>query len=928
MAGPSAAPAGRTGVQPAGVRALRAARRRPRCRRPDRRGVGRPATSCSTCSGAAAGSRGPRSTASARAISLEGTRARPAARRDRPPPARPAPPRRRGPGAGRLRAARVQPQDLDHRPLRQPLRDLRAAGHPRRGHLVRRGRGRGRQARRPAARPQALPLPGLPRPAGRRRAAPGAARRERPAAGPRPRRRRARGRSCRPVPGPRGRRGARRRAARPPHAAPAVRARGDPRARRGRPPRGADRGGAPPGDAPRARTRRAASRRRPGASRRCGSPAATSACRAAAHWRERNPWLAFEDGVRLVRGFVQRLESGAWGPVPARLGDDLRSLVEGSATAMLKQGTSAALGALQLEVAAPRRAAACGRGSGWSWARRRCARSPSGSPGRTTARRGSSGARPRRRSRSSRCSGRRSGRRGAGRRPRSPGRCAASSRSSAGTPGSCSCSRATAPSRSSPACSAASPRTSGSPARGCPRRAARPAASWSSCRPARAPCPAARGPGRTSRCRRCPGGAGDPDVVPADRLFAPPERDRRRAVLGRGRGAGRRGRRGRRAQAARRAGELRRACWARSSWASTGRGTSGASSGRRRRAARRGRARPAAPSPARAGRRPRRAAARARPRRARRRRRPAAGAGRRRPLVAGRARGPGRGRGAARGPRRVGGVQPALDRRPAVRGRVPGPDRGLFIGPDLPDEALVRACLDSYRSLASTPDRAGHDRRPDAAQPGARRADRRARRPRAPARVLVLDRRAPAAAQGRRRSRSAERLDDRELAGPPYFGRIRGEDLEDVDVIWYVRGRAAFLWEVEWTAMLGDTVLRRHARMPPDERVVRFLVVLPERGRARPPQARAVAAAARRSSRPATGTSSRPTTSATGRRARRWRWPTWRAPRPRPARSSGPATSWRCSAAEPVDDARIRDRGTLGPRDPPPAAPRDRSSRP
>ena len=29
----------------------------------------------------------------------------------------------------------------------------------------------------------------------------------------------------------------------------------------------------------------------------------------------------------------------------------------------------------------------------------------------------------------------------------------------------------------------------------------------------------------------------------------------------------------------------------------------------------------------------------------------------------------------------------------------------LFTGHDLPDEALVRACLDSYRSLASTPDR-------------------------------------------------------------------------------------------------------------------------------------------------------------------------------------------------------------------------------
>ena len=29
----------------------------------------------------------------------------------------------------------------------------------------------------------------------------------------------------------------------------------------------------------------------------------------------------------------------------------------------------------------------------------------------------------------------------------------------------------------------------------------------------------------------------------------------------------------------------------------------------------------------------------------------------------------------------------------------------LFTGHDLPDETLVRACLDSYRSLASTPDR-------------------------------------------------------------------------------------------------------------------------------------------------------------------------------------------------------------------------------
>ena len=35
---------------------------------------------------------------------------------------------------------------------------------------------------------------------------------------------------------------------------------------------------------------------------------------AATQWRERNPWLAFEDAFRAVRGFVQRLEGGALGP--------------------------------------------------------------------------------------------------------------------------------------------------------------------------------------------------------------------------------------------------------------------------------------------------------------------------------------------------------------------------------------------------------------------------------------------------------------------------------------------------------------------------------------------------------------------------------------------------------------------------------------
>jgi hypothetical protein len=76
-----------------------------------------------------------------------------------------------------------------------------------------------------------------------------------------------------------------------------------------------------------------------------------------ATWRERNPWAAFEDGVRAVRGLIQRLESGIWGPVPARLGVDLRSLHEGAATVVLRQDNAAGLGAIDLEVSTSPRTA-------------------------------------------------------------------------------------------------------------------------------------------------------------------------------------------------------------------------------------------------------------------------------------------------------------------------------------------------------------------------------------------------------------------------------------------------------------------------------------------------------------------------------------------------------------------------------------------
>ena len=69
----------------------------------------------------------------------------------------------------------------------------------------------------------------------------------------------------------------------------------------------------------------------------------------ATQWRERNPWVAFEEGFRLVRGFVHRLEGGATGPLPARLGEDLRALGEGSATAVLAIASPSAVRALRDE---------------------------------------------------------------------------------------------------------------------------------------------------------------------------------------------------------------------------------------------------------------------------------------------------------------------------------------------------------------------------------------------------------------------------------------------------------------------------------------------------------------------------------------------------------------------------------------------------
>ncbi len=153
----------------------------------------------------------------------------------------------------------------------------------------------------------------------------------------------------------------------------------------------------------------------------------------------------------------------------------------------------------------------------------------------------------------------------------------------------------------------------------------------------------------------------------------------------------------------------------------------------------------------------------------------------------------------------------------------------LFTGPDEPDEAFVRACLESYRGASSTP---------DVLMPSEDLTVRSEEHARMIATIVELGHRLGMRAWVSRREQSrrlgghklAEWLDERELgAYLPLIGRGPTDDLEMVDVMWYVRQRATFLFEVEWTAMIGEAVLRRHMRIPTTDQVVRFLVIAPER---------------------------------------------------------------------------------------------------
>ena len=151
-----------------------------------------------------------------------------------------------------------------------------------------------------------------------------------------------------------------------------------------------------------------------------------------------------------------------------------------------------------------------------------------------------------------------------------------------------------------------------------------------------------------------------------------------------------------------------------------------------------------------------------------------------------------------------------------------------FVGHDLPDEALVQACVDSYRSGTSTTDLLAtpddllqrsqeHTELLGALAEGGHRMG---------LRVWLSN-----AQVGRRLGAGVlgDLLHERERYA--YLGGISRstDELAEVDCVWYVRGKLAFLFEVEWTAMLGEPLLRKHAKIAPDDRIVRFLVIPPER---------------------------------------------------------------------------------------------------
>lgn len=152
----------------------------------------------------------------------------------------------------------------------------------------------------------------------------------------------------------------------------------------------------------------------------------------------------------------------------------------------------------------------------------------------------------------------------------------------------------------------------------------------------------------------------------------------------------------------------------------------------------------------------------------------------------------------------------------------------LFPGLEAPDEELVRACLAAY---ALTGDK-GQLRTEEEL---ARRLEEHA---------SIIGELVDYAHRLGLRAWVSKREQERQYAGAPLGERLHDDErraylplvirapteaLGAVDAIWYRRGRLAFLFEVEWTAMLGEAILRRGRQIPPSDQQARFLVLPAER---------------------------------------------------------------------------------------------------
>ncbi|MDQ3880306.1 MAG: hypothetical protein M3295_04455, partial [Chloroflexota bacterium] len=147
----------------------------------------------------------------------------------------------------------------------------------------------------------------------------------------------------------------------------------------------------------------------------------------------------------------------------------------------------------------------------------------------------------------------------------------------------------------------------------------------------------------------------------------------------------------------------------------------------------------------------------------------------------------------------------------------------LFPGLASPDEELIRACLAAY----ARPDGNGRLTTDDDVQ--VRYEDH--------SRVIGqiadlghrLGMRAWISRAEQRRSAGGRTLashlaEDERRAYLPLIVKGTPDALAELDALWYVRGRLAFLFEVEWTAMLGDPILKRGTRIEESAQQVRFVV--------------------------------------------------------------------------------------------------------